>query len=97
MQREEQLVHRDVAQVEAHLTAGLEPLRERILWRAVEPTLSAGVFGLPDAWSRTIAAVAGKATLSNLVLEQTSGGRDDPEDVYRAIWFGLKVGLLRAA
>ena len=81
----------------AVVTAGLEPLRERVLCRMPDPTLSAGVFGLPEAWSRAIGAVSGTTTLSSIVLAQTSGGREDPEDVYRALWFGIKAGLLRAA
>jgi serine/threonine-protein kinase len=81
----------------AVVTASLEPLRERVLVRMPDPTLSAGVFGLPESWTRALAAVSGRATLTNLVLTQTGGGREDPEDVYRALWFGLQAGLLRAA
>jgi serine/threonine-protein kinase len=80
----------------AHAEAALAPLRERVITRAAAPPAPLTSFGAPDAWSRAIQAVDGRASLAELLLRARETHGLDDEDAHRAYCFGLACGLLRA-
>jgi hypothetical protein len=53
------------------------------------------MFRLTDPEAAVIEAVSGKTTLSKLVGQLATEGTADPEDVLRAVFFGLACELLR--
>jgi serine/threonine-protein kinase len=79
------------------VTSALRPLRDRLLAPGTTPPFPIAVYGVRPAWSEVVSSVHGKNTLSSTVTLHTAGGRRDPEEVYRALWFGLSTELLRAA
>ncbi len=79
------------------VTSALRPLRDRVLSPGTTAPFPIAVYGVRPAWSEVVSSVRGKNTLSSTVTVHTAGGRRDPEEVYRALWFGLSTELLRAA
>ena len=79
------------------VTGALRPLRDRMLSPGLMPPFPMSVYGARASWQEVVSSVRGGTTLSGTVTQHTQGGRRDPEEVYRAIWFGLSTELLRAA
>lgn len=79
------------------VTSALRPLRDRILSPGFRPPFPISVYGARASWQAVLGSVRGGSTLSGTVTELTQGGRRDPEEVYRALWFGLSTELLQAA
>ncbi len=77
------------------LHAALLPIEERVLVQDSSPVVTARSFRMPEAWSRVIHSVQGKATPTMLIeAHVTAGG--EVEEAYRALFLGLSCGLLRA-
>jgi serine/threonine protein kinase len=88
-------VLRDAA-AEAHLEeieSVLDPLRERLLERAVDPTLLSA-FRVPPEWDAVLSEVSGNVTLGAILAQRGRQARD-LEPAYRALYLGLACGLVR--
>lgn len=80
----------------AVVTGALRPLRDKTLLPGLSPPFPMSVYGARPLWREVVDGVAGK-TVSRAVAIHTQNGARDPEEVYRALWFGLSTELLRAA
>jgi serine/threonine protein kinase len=79
------------------LESALEPIRERVLVRGSSAQMPVSVYRLPAQWSSLIADVNGQGTLASIAARESSQRGVELEDVYRALYLGLSVELLRAA
>jgi hypothetical protein len=77
------------------LDAMLAPIREEVLEPVTSPPVRLEMFRLTDSEEAVIQAVSGKTTLSKLVGQLATQGTADPEDVLRAVFFGLACELLK--
>jgi serine/threonine-protein kinase len=80
----------------AVVTGALRPLRDKTLLPGISPPFPLSVYGARPLWRQVVGQASGN-TVSRAVALHTQGGSRDPDEVYRAIWFGLSTELLRAA
>jgi hypothetical protein len=78
------------------LEAMLAPVYEEVIEPVSIPPVRLEMFRLPEREAAVINAVTGKTTLAKLAAQLTAAGTADPEEVFRAAFFGLACELLRS-
>lgn len=75
----------------------LRPVFHQKLSLVATPPISRRSFHLPPVWENLLDTIHGDVTLAQWLHERTQLRQSNPEDIYRAVYFGLSCELVQAA